>query len=121
MKDESKAFDVKWLTEHIYKTLEKSEGEINWDYGVMESLSYFAKEAPENTLKILQAYLVGSRVGENVNHVSIYIESEVFAAFKILYSNPLTKIGTGVLINKLLLQANGRFWKLKEAMNDQEH
>ncbi len=116
MKDESEAFDPKWLAEHAYKTLEKSGGKIDWDYGIMMSLSQLATEAPESTLKILQAYLIGSKATEDIYQASIYIEGEVFNALKILYANPLTRTGTDVLIAKLLPMGNRRFWKLKEIL-----
>lgn len=118
MNDETKEFDIKWLTKNISKSLEKSGGELDWDYGMIKLLPKFATEAPENTLRILQMYLTGPSVGDNLLHTSVYIESDLFDVFKILYLNPISKVGTGVLINKLLPLLDGQFWKLRKILNN---
>ena len=43
--------DSKWLADHMEKTLEKSKGEINWDYGLIKSLPDLADQVPEETLE----------------------------------------------------------------------
>ncbi|MFA4998719.1 MAG: hypothetical protein WC514_01745 [Candidatus Paceibacterota bacterium] len=110
-------FNVSWLADHVYKTLQKNKGDIGWDYGLEQSLLVFAKEAPVETINILNLYLKSKMVSDEQGRRWIYIDDEWVGIFKVLYQNPKTKIDTQKLINELLPLGNGRFWKLKEALS----
>lgn len=116
MNADKKVLDSTWLAEHIRKTLEKTEGDIVWEYGLMKSLVTLAKEAPEDTLQILRLYLINLANPKEPTHGWIYIESEVFEALKIIYLIPSLRERVRNLVSELLPLANGRFWKLKEIL-----
>lgn len=110
--------DSKWLADHFGRTLEKSKGEINWDYGLIKSLPILAEQAPEETLKILKAYLLEHCLNKPESfRNSIYVDDFV-TAFNILYKNSDTKSAIYDLINELILKGGSRFWKLKEVINN---
>ncbi len=112
---EKSIFDVPWLAEHVRKTLEKTDGAIDWDYGLNHSLPAFAKEAPEDTIKILRLYLL--RGADEQTSRWIYVDQQLTNVFKTLYQNPATRDETYKLINDLLPIASGRFWGLKEVLD----
>jgi len=117
MNNEKELFEYKWLAEHILKTLEKTQGNIEWEYGLMKSLVKLATKAPEETVQLLRHYLLGLTTTKGVTRGWIYLESEMFDTFKVLYNNPSSKSATYNLINELLPLASGQFWKLKEVIN----
>jgi len=116
MKVEPSVLEQKWLAERIKKTLEKTSGEIEWDYSLTESLPALVKAAPEETLCILKLYLLQETMF-NKHRGWIYVEENLVKVFRTLYMNPPTRDGTYKLINDLLPLGNGQFWKLKEALN----
>lgn len=118
MNTEQDVLEKVWVAERSYKTLEKSGGLIEWEYGLMKSIVGLATVAPDNTLKILQAYLDSRYISKSLDGFrhSIYVDRELFDVFKILYKNPSTKDSTYQLINELLPVGNGMFWKLKDVL-----
>jgi hypothetical protein len=112
---ESTIFTPEWLAEYTQKTLEKSDGTLKWEYGMMKSLPILSVNAPEITLDFLGKYLF--KLGSSDGHIlSIYVDSEIFNALKTLYENPVTKIKTRTLIAKLLPLGAGQFWPLEEIL-----
>jgi len=104
--------DLKWLAEHLRKSLDRSGGDIEWEHGVIKRLPEFAEAAPEDTLKIIDLYLTqqarpGGRYGYFTHGDS------GMAALRALYKNPETKDGLVKLINKLLVLGSSHFWDLK--------
>lgn len=112
------ALDIKWLAQRVRKTLEKTKGYIEWEYGLMRSLAAFAKEAPEDTLAILRAHLLEEVAKHEPQRAWLHIDNEVLEAFKMLYENLQTKEGVRVLINDLLPYRNGLFWGLKSVLDE---
>jgi hypothetical protein len=110
-------FDPVWLCEHVRMTLEKTGGIVEWDYGMMQSLAIMADSAPEDTLKILKLYLLGTK-GLSSRRPWLYVDDELMGIFKTLYNNPVTKEGTYSLIDELLPIGRGQFWKLKDIINE---
>jgi len=113
---ERQVFDAVWLGEHVRMTLEKTGGNVEWDYGMMQSLAIMAESAPEDTLKILKLYLLGAK-GLSSRRPWLYVDDELMGIFKTLYNNPVTKEGTYRLIDELLPIGSGQFWKLKDVIN----
>ncbi|EKD85678.1 MAG: hypothetical protein ACD_37C00658G0002 [uncultured bacterium] len=105
-------FDDKWLAEMIAKTLDKSNGKIDWDYGTMARLDKFAKVDPENTLIILGKYLLDGILGTTRDGKWFYLDDPKIAVFKDLYKSKPTE--TKDLINKLLEKGGRTFWPLKD-------
>ena len=113
--------DSKWLANNFARTLEKSKGEINWDYGLIKSLPTLAEQAPEETLRILKSYLLDHFLSKPDSfHGSVFIDDFV-SAFEILYRNIATKSATYNLINELILKGSSRFWKLKEVLGNNKN
>ncbi|MCK9329520.1 MAG: hypothetical protein M0Q94_06560 [Candidatus Cloacimonetes bacterium] len=108
--------DKVWVSERAYKTLEKSQGKLDWEYGLMKSIVELATLAPENTLKILKLYLDSRYITKSLDGFphSIYVDREIFDSLKTLYQVPSIRDDVYSLINDLLPVGSGLFWKLKE-------
>lgn len=107
--------NVPALGQRIVSTLEKSEGQVDWEIKLMDSLPELASKAPQETLRILDLYLSRldvSPTGRGVMH----IDTDLVDVFKQLYKNPDTKDGTYELVDKLLPIGKGIFWQLKMAL-----
>lgn len=111
-------FDARWLAEHIRKTLEKTKGKLDWDYGLMMSIEQLAKLAPDDTLIIARLYLLEGGVRTGGNRAPIHLDQEWFEAMKTLYGHTGTRSGTIALINDLVRDGGITFWKLKEVITD---
>ena len=111
--------DSKWLADHFGRTLEKSKGEINWDYGLIKSLPALAEQAPEETYEILKTYLLDQYDNKPEFRNSVYID-DFLTAFDILYKNGGNDRKSKIynLINDLILKGSSRFWKLKEVIEE---
>lgn len=114
--------DSKWLADHIKKTLEKSKGGINWDYGLIKSLPTLAEQAPEETYEILKIYLLDQYENKPEFRNSVYID-DFLAAFDVLYKNGDSNIKSKIhnLISELILKGSSRFWKLKEVIESNKN
>ncbi|MDO8569833.1 MAG: hypothetical protein Q7R89_03650 [bacterium] len=115
---ERSVLDTKWLAQHARQTLEKTKGYVEWEYGLMRSLTAFAKEAPEDTLAILRAHLLEEVAKHEPVRTWLHIDAEVFDTFKELYKNEATKEGVRALINDILPYRNGMFWSLKSILDE---
>ena len=117
---ENEIFEPAWLAERVRKTLEKTNGALEADYKLTESIVRLAQANPEDTLKIAQWYLLegGIRRDEH-RELLLYTDDWVQwkEAFKILHDNQGTKSETSALINKLIEKGGPPFWDLKEIVN----
>jgi len=113
---ERDVFDSAWLAEHVRLTLEKTRGNLEWDYGMMQSLPILAESAPEDTLKILGCYLLGTE-GLLSRRPWLCMDDELMGIFKTLYNKLITKEGTRALIEELIKIGSRRFWILKDVLN----
>ena len=114
--EDRSSLETKWVAEHARKTLEKTKGYVEWEYGLMRSLATFAKEAPEDTLAILRAHLLEEVAKHEPVRTWLHMDAEVYDTFKELYKNETTKEGVRTLINDLLPYRNGMFWGLKSIL-----
>jgi len=117
---ECNSFDVKWLAKHVRRTLEKTNGYIEWEYGLIQSLPIFAKKAPQNTLIILRFYLFEEVAKHEPVRTQFQIDDRIYNTFKELYNNKMIKEKVCKLINDLLPYRNGLFWKLKSILNESQ-
>ena len=115
---EKEVFEITWLAEHARKTLEKTSGFLDWDYGLLRSIISFANAAPKDALTIARLHLLegGVRAKQGRRHMPLHIDNEWFDALKVLYSNPATKKDTYTLIDDLVREGGSVFWKLKEIL-----
>lgn len=111
-------FKASWLANRAKKTLEKTNGVLDWEYGLVESVGQFAKVTPKDTLEIARLYLLEGGVRKHQRYMSIHIDNEWLEVLQILYDNSTTKSETYNLINNLILEGGSIFWKLKEAIKD---
>lgn len=109
---EKDIFDYNWLIDMMAKTLEKSKGRVEWDYGTMARLDKFAKVDPEKTLIILEKYLIDGIYGDREDRKWFYLDDAKIAVFKDLYKSKPTE--TKALINKLSEKGGRTFWPLKD-------
>lgn len=107
-------FDLSWLIEQIKKTLVKTKGVLDWDYGLNDSILEMAKISPEATLEILRLHILEAGVRNKQMRIPFYLRDEWVEALKILFENPITKSKTTDLINALIHEGGQPFWGLKE-------
>lgn len=111
-------FETKWLAEMTKKTLEATNGELKWDYGLLVSIEKLAKVAPESTLIILEKYFLGP-INKKDRHRYIQDDKEWYNAFNNLYTNQdqMVRNGTKVLMNRLIKDGGSQFWILKKILS----
>lgn len=110
--------DSRWLADHIAETLEKSKGETDWDYGLIKLVPTLAEQAPEETLKILRAYLLEHCLKKSDSFRNMIYVNDFVKAFEILYKNDAMKFAVSELINELIEKGGSRFWKLEEVIDN---
>jgi hypothetical protein len=111
---ENPVFDTRWLAVRLKKTLEKTNGVLDWDYGLSKAIPQLAKDAPGDTLEIVRLFLLTGGVYNKERRQFFYWDEEYFEALKVLYADPSTKSGTYTLIDNLIREGGSDFWKLKE-------
>ncbi len=112
--DEPEVLDLAWLTNHLRKTLVKTEGELDWDFGLQKVVVKLAESSPEDTLEVIRLILLEYNVRKEQRHRPIFYETDWAEALKLLYQNPKTKDGTYKLIDDLIREGGSQFWPLKE-------
>jgi hypothetical protein len=111
--------DDKIVVEKIADTLKKSNGDIDWDYGLMKRLPIFAEKNSEKTLEIITNYLLDSNRNLNQNRHIPLSDDKIKEALKVIYKNgdEVMKSGVTDLINMLIEKGSSMFWELKEVIN----
>jgi len=115
---EKDIFEIRWLTERLKKTLQKTKGVVTWDYALTKSIVQLANEAPQDTLEIARWYLLEGGVRGGKRRRPLLLDREWFDAIKILYENIDTQSGTKALINDLICEGGSVFWKFKDILDD---
>jgi len=115
MQAKDKIFDPIWLADRIDRTLEKTNGNIKWEIGLMDSLPDLVKAAPEKTLSILRRHLIDGTILKEARGY-IRVDKDLIDVLKILYTNPSTKDETYKLVNELLPIGGGQFWELRSVI-----
>ncbi len=114
---EKPIFEPKWLAEHARKTLEKTNGFLDWDLGLRRSIVELAQRAPEETLTIVKLHLLESGVrNRQQRRIPMHIDKEWLEAFRVLHNSPATKRETYTLIDNLVREGGRMFWSLKEIL-----
>jgi hypothetical protein len=116
---EKEIIDDGIVVEKIAATLKKSDGNIDWDYGLLKRLPVLAEKNKEKTLEIISSYLLDSKNNLNQNRrVPFLNEDEITEALKIIYKNGDSIIKEKVknLINTLIDKGSIIFYKLKEVL-----
>lgn len=105
-----------WLAKRVKETLEKTNGVLDWDYGLTKSILLLTKASPSDALEIVRLFLLDGSVRGGKMRMPFIVENEWFEALKILYNHPDTRNGTYTLINNLIREGGSMFWVLKELM-----
>lgn len=116
-------FEVKWLAKKISQTLDTTDGELKWDYGLIKSIERLAAEAPQEALEILEKHFL-SAIKDKQNTFPIQADKEWYSVFKMLYEHGDKKISdnTYSLINKLIEKGGRQFWSLEDIVkNNDKH
>ncbi len=114
---EKEIFEPSWLAERLRKTLEKTNGKLDWDYGLSKSINKLASSAPEDALEISRLYLLENLV-RNGDEKTLYWDDEWYEALKILYQNKKVKDKVYNLINDLISEGGRIFWRFEEIIDD---
>ena len=114
-------FELAWLAKRVRETLERANGFLRWDNGLVEVSPQLAQAAPEDMLEIVRLYLhEGGVRGKNQQVLWLWdSDNKWIEAFETLYRNPSTRAGTAALINRLIHEGGRAFWQLKR-ISDEE-
>ncbi len=110
-------FEPHRLAGLIRKTLEKTKGVLDWDYGLTKTIQRLAQEAPEDALAIARLFSLEGGVRGAKGRGAFYLVKEWREALQVLYANPSTKSGTCDLIDELIREGGSVFWELKEILS----
>ncbi len=111
--NQKEIFDNKWLAEHVYKTLQKTKGAIDWEFGLLQSVGKFVNVAPKETYEILRLFLYEFGVKSRQIRVPYVLNEEIVDALQTLYNNPKFKDDTYKLVDDLIRDGGSLFWGLK--------
>lgn len=114
---EKKIFAPDWLAERVRKTLEKTNGVLDWEHGLRKSISQLAQAAPEDTLEIARLYLFEGAVQGSKRWRPLHWD-EWDNALKILCATTETRSGTSSLIHRLMREDERSFGHLREIVGD---
>ena len=111
-------FELAWLAKRVRETLERANGFLRWDNGLVEVSPQLAQAAPEDMLEIVRLYLhEGGVRGKNQQVLWLWdSDNKWIEVFEILYHNPSTKDKTEGLINRLVVEGGRAFWPLKRLL-----
>ncbi len=111
-------FEPIWLARRVKETLERANGILRWDIGLVKASPQLAQAAPEDTLEIARLYLHEGGVRGKSQRVMWLWESDNqwIEVLEILHRNPSTKSGMESLINRLVGEGGRAFWPLKRLL-----
>jgi hypothetical protein len=107
-------FSAKEIAKNMNKTLEKTKGVLEWDYGLSKNIEKLAEASPEDTLKIAEYHIYNAGVQNKENRKYMHLDENWHEAFKILYNNKSTKEGAKLLISNLMRDGGRTFWRLED-------
>ena len=109
--------DDSMAVKKMAQTLAKSNGEIDWDYGLLKRLPKFAEKNKGKTLEIISSYLLDKKGNLNKNlRLPMIYQGDIKEALMIIYNDEDKKLKENVvkLINILIEKGSSIFWELKE-------
>lgn len=111
-------FELSWLAQHVRNTLEKTDGSLDWDHGLVESIVEFAKVSPADTIAIIRKYVLEAGVRQGHNRTPVYLSEEWIEALRVLRRNDATKDDVYRLVDELIVEGGSAYWKLKDVLID---
>jgi hypothetical protein len=116
---EKNYLDAKWLAPRVYKTLEKTKGILDWDYGLTRSIIELIDADYQSSMHIVELYLLEGWVrNPDIKKRPLFLEDEWIEALRKLYKIADTKKTTEELINNLISEGGREFWKLEEILDN---
>src|SRR3989339_48773 len=113
--------DDNLLADKIAETMEQSDGDIDWDYGIIERLLKFAEKNKEKTLQIIKNYFLDedNNLNQHRRVPMFSTDNEIKEALKYIYNNSDSEVKEKVeaLIGLLIEKGSDMFWGLKEIIN----
>ncbi|MEK7144422.1 MAG: hypothetical protein AAB794_00985 [Patescibacteria group bacterium] len=114
---DKEVIDEKIIVKNLVATLKKSNGEIDWDYGLMQRLKVFAGIDPVNTLEIIKNYLLlDGELNPHRRSPLFSLENEIKEALVIIYKDPTLKSAVKDLVDILIEKGSSSFWGLKDVL-----
>jgi hypothetical protein len=114
---DKEVIDEKIIVKNLVATLKKSNGEIDWDYGLMQRLKVFAGIDPVNTLEIIKNYLLlDGELNPHRRSPLFSLENEIKEALIVIYKEPTLKAAVKDLIDVLIEKGSSAFWGLKDIL-----
>lgn len=120
---DKEVLDETKIIERLEQTLKKSDGDTDWDYGLIRRLPVFAEINKEKTFEIIRYYLLNSKGELNQNRrVPFMDQAEIKDALNIIYDkgNKGMKQKVTDLINTLIEKGSSMFWGLKEIIKEDD-
>lgn len=104
------------IVENMATTLKKSNGEIDWDYGLFHRIKEFAEINPEKALEIMKSLLLLND-NLNPNHRMYFDANNQFKEpLEIVYKNDALKKPVENFVNALIEKGSHTFWGLKDVI-----
>jgi hypothetical protein len=110
---ENEVFETKWLAEQVAKTIEKTSGDFEWDYGLTQSIVLFSQTNQKAALKIARLFLL-DKANKQKTGDWFYSDEEWIEALGLLYQQHDTSSDTRNLINELISIGGNSFWEFKK-------
>lgn len=101
---EENFFDRELLVDQIKKTLEKTNGVLNWEFNLEKYINEFAKINPSKTLEIVRLFLLEGKLGVGKGFFLLKDDSEWVKVLKTLHEIAETQNRTRKLIDNLILK-----------------
>lgn len=109
--------DEKIIVKNLAATLKKSDGDIDWDYGLTRRLKVLAAVDPSNTLEIIRNYLLkDGELNPHRRSPLFSLEHEIKEALAVIYEEPTLKSAVTELIDSLIEKGSSSFWGLKDIL-----
>jgi hypothetical protein len=114
---ERDSFNIEWLVEQVQKTVVKSGGNVEWDYGIIQNLEKFAQVNPGATLDILEHYLLQGEVLNPHRERWFMIDRELVDTLELVHKDDNLKERVNGFINLLISAGGQQFWPLKNILS----
>lgn len=117
---ENEIIDDRIVAPRMAKTLTKSGGLIDWDYGLMKRLPVLASKDGKNTFLVIKHYLLDASSNINSDRKGWGLHTdEIKQALSIIYANGNTdeKQKIEELINVLVEKGSSNYWALMDVLN----
>lgn len=116
---DKEVIDEKIIIKNLPVTLEKSKGDIDWDYGITRRMDKFAEIDPHGTLEVIRNFLLlDDGLNPHRRMPMFSLDSEIKDALSAIYQNGDVDIKKEVadLINTLIEKGSSVFWGLKDVL-----